>query len=189
MIASRISMAIFWGSITRDDMMKVCYVLRQFHRPWPTLTVTWWPCHVFPHIHHILATLIAVFLHSSCLLGQKNPRLDPKIPAGNGRRISQRIEIFHPNLEPQGQPFINGCFNWMIPNLCIGNGRFTKHLFINGCLGFQEKWRVFFEIRNLSFCYKFLLPSTLRSFDRAPITSLVESRVNVYTFTPHGVNC
>ena len=25
-------------------------------------------------------------------------------------------------LEPQGQPFINGCFNWMIPNLYIGNG-------------------------------------------------------------------
>ena len=36
------------------------------------------------------------------------------------------------------QPFINGCFNWMIPNLYIGNGCFTKHLFINGCLGFQE---------------------------------------------------
>ncbi len=35
------------------------------------------------------------------------------------------------------QPFINGCFNWMIPNPCIGNGCFTKHLFINGCLGFQ----------------------------------------------------
>ena len=43
------------------------------------------------------------------------------------------------NLEPQGQPFINGCFNWMIPNLYIGNGCFTKHLFINGCLGFQEE--------------------------------------------------
>ena len=41
------------------------------------------------------------------------------------------------HLEPQGQPFINGCFNWMIPNLYIGNGCFTKHLFINGCLGFQ----------------------------------------------------
>ena len=39
------------------------------------------------------------------------------------------------NLEPQGQPFINGCFNWMIPNLYIGNGCFTKHLFINGCFG------------------------------------------------------
>ena len=25
----------------------------------------------------------------------------------------------------------------MIPNLYIGNGCFTKHLFINGCLGFQ----------------------------------------------------
>ena len=35
------------------------------------------------------------------------------------------------------QPFINGCFNWMIPNLYIGNGCFTKHLFINGCLEFQ----------------------------------------------------
>ena len=34
------------------------------------------------------------------------------------------------------QPFINGCFNWMIPNLYIGNGCFTKHPFINGCLGF-----------------------------------------------------
>ena len=33
--------------------------------------------------------------------------------------------------------FINGCFNWMIPNLYIGNGCFTKHLFINGCLGHQ----------------------------------------------------
>ena len=35
-------------------------------------------------------------------------------------------------LEPQGQPFINGCFNWIIPNLYIENGCFTKHPFING---------------------------------------------------------
>ena len=35
------------------------------------------------------------------------------------------------------QPFINGCFNWMIPNLYIGNVFFTKHPFLNGCLGFQ----------------------------------------------------
>ena len=35
------------------------------------------------------------------------------------------------------QPFINGCFNWMIPNLYIGNGCFTKHPVLNGCLGFQ----------------------------------------------------
>ncbi len=28
------------------------------------------------------------------------------------------------------QPFINGCFNWMIPNLYIGNCCFTKHPFI-----------------------------------------------------------
>ncbi len=31
----------------------------------------------------------------------------------------------------------NGCFNWMIPNLYIGNCRFTNHPFLNGCLGFQ----------------------------------------------------
>ncbi len=43
------------------------------------------------------------------------------------------------------QPFINGCFNWMIPNLYIGNGCFTKHLFINGCLGFQEYNPTFFQ--------------------------------------------
>ena len=36
------------------------------------------------------------------------------------------------------QPFINGCFNWMIPNLFIENGCFTKHPFKTGCLGFQE---------------------------------------------------
>ena len=40
-------------------------------------------------------------------------------------------------LEPQGQPFINGCFNWMLPNLNIENGCFTKHPFINGCLRFK----------------------------------------------------
>ena len=31
------------------------------------------------------------------------------------------------HLEPQGQPFRNGCFYWMIPNLYIGNGCFNKH--------------------------------------------------------------
>ena len=35
------------------------------------------------------------------------------------------------------QPIFNACFSWMIPNLYIKNGCFTKHLFINGCLGFQ----------------------------------------------------
>ena len=30
--------------------------------------------------------------------------------------------------------FINGCFNWMIPNLYIVNGGFTKHPFKTGWL-------------------------------------------------------
>ena len=35
------------------------------------------------------------------------------------------------------QPVFYGCFNWMIQNLYMGNGCFTKHPFINGCLEFQ----------------------------------------------------
>ena len=46
--------------------------------------------------------------------------------------LHQLIDTWNPK-----QPFINGCFNWMIPNLYIENGCFTKHPFINGCLGFQ----------------------------------------------------
>ena len=35
------------------------------------------------------------------------------------------------------QPDFYCCFNWMIPNLYLGNGCFTKHPFKSGCLGFQ----------------------------------------------------
>ena len=42
-----------------------------------------------------------------------------------------------------GQPFMNGWFNGMIPNLYIEDGCFTKHPFTNGCLGFQV-WLVVF---------------------------------------------
>ena len=54
------------------------------------------------------------------------------------KKISQRmagISISH-SWNPK-QPFINDCFNWMIPNLYIGNGCLTKHQFFNGCLGLQ----------------------------------------------------
>ena len=33
-------------------------------------------------------------------------------------------------LEPQGQQFINGCFNWMIPNLYIGNGWKSPNIYL-----------------------------------------------------------
>ena len=51
--------------------------------------------------------------------------------------------IFHMGTWNPKQSFINGCFNWMIPNLYIENGCFTKHPVINGCLGFQVVNRVF----------------------------------------------
>ena len=33
--------------------------------------------------------------------------------------------------------FLNGHFNWMIPNHDMKNGCFTKHPFQTGCLGYQ----------------------------------------------------
>ena len=39
--------------------------------------------------------------------------------------LSLKISTWNPK-----QPFINGCFNWMIANLYIGNGCFTKHPFL-----------------------------------------------------------
>ena len=44
------------------------------------------------------------------------------------------------NLEPQGQPFINGWLSmgWCTKSLYRKWSEITKHPFINGCLGFQE---------------------------------------------------
>ena len=53
--------------------------------------------------------------------------------------FEERIHTWNPK-----QPFINGCFNWMIPNLYIESGCFTKHPFINGCLGFQVAIQMMF---------------------------------------------
>ena len=56
--------------------------------------------------------------------------------------LSKQLEekTCHYYLEPQGQPFIKGCFNGMIPNLYIENGCCTKHPFIKWlALGFQGR--------------------------------------------------
>ena len=57
---------------------------------------------------------------------------------GGAVRFSEGL--FGPDMMASWNPkqiFINGCFIGMIPNLYIENGCFTKHPFINGCLGFQ----------------------------------------------------
>ena len=46
-------------------------------------------------------------------------------------------ETRHLYKEKINSAMIVGCFNGMIPHLYIENGCFTKHPFINGCLGFQ----------------------------------------------------
>ena len=65
--------------------------------------------------------------------------------------------IYSNYLEPQGQPSINGWFNWMIPiiYIYIENGCFTKHPFINGCLGFQV-----YVLLKVCFQYNFLFNGT-----------------------------
>ena len=44
------------------------------------------------------------------------------------------------------QPDFYGCFNWMIPNLYLGNGCFTKHAFKTGCLGFQVVCKLIYDL-------------------------------------------
>ena len=51
-----------------------------------------------------------------------------------GRTVSFREGIY---LEPQGTSFKWLAITWMIPDHYLKNGCFTKHLFQNGCLGFQ----------------------------------------------------
>ena len=42
------------------------------------------------------------------------------------------------HLEPDGHLCINGCFNWMIPNLYIGNGWKSPNIHSKiGCLGYH----------------------------------------------------
>ena len=80
------------------------------------------------------------WLEDEDLLGAKG--LCSGVMLVSGSVILLMEEILHQlidSLSPRNpkQPYINGCFNWMIPNLYMENGCFTKHLFINGCLGFQ----------------------------------------------------
>ena len=57
-------------------------------------------------------------------------RISEQSTATNDHRLS--ISTWNPK-----QPFINGCFNWMIQNLYMGNGCLTKHPLKTGCLEFQ----------------------------------------------------
>ena len=86
---------------------------------------------------------------NGCCTNQPCGHSDSKIPRSTRvSRVNRRTN--HGTFQKQKytwnpkQPFTNGCFNWMIPNLYIGNGCFTKHLFINGCLGFQVDMSRFF---------------------------------------------
>ena len=48
------------------------------------------------------------------------------------------IELMYTNIRKCKQQFSISCFNWMIPNLHMRNGCFTKHpLEFGGCLGYQ----------------------------------------------------
>ena len=63
----------------------------------------------------------------------KGPSFGGFKPQNRGQTGSRYI-LYTWNLK---HPFINGCFNWMIPNHYIKNACFTKHPFKTGCLGFQ----------------------------------------------------
>ena len=70
-----------------------------------------------------------------------SPRRNPTAVSNSARR---KPECGRNSWSP-GTPNNHGCFNWMIPNLYIENDCFTKHPFINGCLGFQAEMMLFVE--------------------------------------------
>lgn len=62
------------------------------------------------------------------LLGKKSHEEASK----NRTRKEKHVEVLETYLEPHGHPFLNCCFNWMTPNLFMGNGLFQKkHPFKN----------------------------------------------------------
>ena len=80
-------------------------------------------------------------------ISQRNPRRKKPSRVGKFHQIFQNIKWSNESTGEQKiirstwnlkHLFITGCFNWMIPNLYIGNGCFTKHPFKTGCLGYQE---------------------------------------------------
>ena len=79
------------------------------------------------------------------------------------RTETNNIESWNPK-----QPFINGCFNWMIPNLYIGNGCFTKHpffiifLWLFGVPGLKQHW-------NLSPTLDLVRPNLLKKKKTLPL--------------------
>ena len=53
------------------------------------------------------------------------------------RQLRHLMIFWHIDTWNPKQPDFIGCFNWMIQNLYLRNGCFTKHPFKSGCLGFQ----------------------------------------------------
>ena len=88
--------------------------------------------------------------YSRLVFGSLWAKLNQQFPGDvysfNGRMVvSCRFFRWYP--EPWTTIYkLNGCFHWMIPNLYIENGCFTKHPFI---LGFQV---FLFQIWGLHFC-------------------------------------
>ena len=76
--------------------------------------------------------------------------------------ITCQVRVFYPgvsieHLERQTnrtQTESNGCFNWMIPDLYLGNACFSKHPFKTGCLGYQVHYSNSFSL--FSFVYLWL---------------------------------
>ena len=101
----------------------------------------WWPA---PHSCEsppaaVLDSCVNAEVSLKKTLGISGERLtwNPKQPFINGCFNWMSPNLYIENGCFTKQPFINGCFNWMIPNLYIENGCFTKQPFINGCFNWM----------------------------------------------------
>ena len=59
-------------------------------------------------------------------MGEPGSQVQGGTAQNQGSDGAEGVEII---LEPDGHPFTNGCFNWMIPNHYTKSACFTKHPF------------------------------------------------------------
>ena len=122
----------FWGPRVWYIFTYICLIFdRKFVGKYTTMV---------PWMLKILATILDTYRPLSPFppihppVFEKIHHFSPGPPINGLGKFRKSLSILAWNPK---QPDFYGCFNWMIPNLFLGNGYFTKHPFKTGCLGFQ----------------------------------------------------
>ena len=147
-----IMVSVNWGAQFHHQKHSICvptfFVNKWFNR---TMTVVFWVLgwsikfvwtvqNLLP-IHPFTIDLSYRNIQSRCHDPNTFQRPNCILPKRNTKLTD--IMIYHMYVEPQGQPFINGCFSWMIPNLYIGNGWKSPNIYFKLVVRGSRYWYVY----------------------------------------------